>query len=151
MPPMITTVWWHVWFSSAIDKHYPDIWKFLQCLQNEQASVEVTHQQFLAGRHNCHVNKKFVSVQKRLRHLRSVTTVKMAHCCWVHYWCEMQSVWKALTVVVLMWSTLKCCDTHGWRFFSDNEICTFWRSIFMLSLYSVLSNFQFVCSKLNWI
>ena len=62
---------WHVRFNNAINKHHPNIWKFLACLLNEQASVEVVHQQLLAGRRARRHNSKYVSVQKRLRTLKA--------------------------------------------------------------------------------
>ena len=62
---------WHVRCNNAINKHHPNIWKFLACLLNEQASVEVVHQQLLAGRRARRHNSKYVSVQKRLRTLKA--------------------------------------------------------------------------------
>ena len=37
-------------FNSAISRHHPHIWTFLSCLLDEQASVEILHQQAIAGR-----------------------------------------------------------------------------------------------------
>ena len=61
---------WHVRFSNAIGKHHPNIWRFMACLQSEQASVEVAHQQIIAGRRSRRNNKKYVTIQKRLRTLQ---------------------------------------------------------------------------------
>ena len=41
---------WHVRFSNALGKHHPNIWKFLEYLPEEQASLEVMHQQIRGGR-----------------------------------------------------------------------------------------------------
>ena len=40
----------HVRFSNALGKHHPNIWKFLEYLLEEQASLEVMHQQIRGGR-----------------------------------------------------------------------------------------------------
>jgi len=58
---------WHMCFNSAIGRHHPHIWRFLSCLLYEQASVEILHQQAIAGRW---VNKKYVVIQKRLNTIR---------------------------------------------------------------------------------
>jgi hypothetical protein len=60
---------WHVRFMNAIGKSHPNIWKFMACLQNEQASVEPTHQQILAGRRTRRGNIRFINVQKHLKKL----------------------------------------------------------------------------------
>ena len=47
-------------FNSAISRHHPHIWTFLSCLLDEQASVEILHQQAIVGRRTRRVNKKYV-------------------------------------------------------------------------------------------
>jgi len=53
---------WHVRFSNALGKHHPSIWKFLECLLEEQASVEVMHQQIRGGRLVRRNNTEFASI-----------------------------------------------------------------------------------------
>ena len=57
-------------FNSAISRHHPHIWTFLSCLLDEQASVEILHQQAITGRRTRRVNKKYVVIQKRLNTIR---------------------------------------------------------------------------------
>jgi len=60
----------HMLFNSAIGRHHPHIWRFLSCLLDEQASVEILHQQAITGRRTRRVNKKYVVIQKRLNTIR---------------------------------------------------------------------------------
>jgi len=41
---------WHVRFNNAIRRHHPNIWQFLNCVREEQASAVLLHQQIAAGR-----------------------------------------------------------------------------------------------------
>jgi len=61
---------WHVRFNNAIRRHHPNIWQLMNCIREEQASVELLQQQIAAGRAARRCNKKYVSVQRRLQRLQ---------------------------------------------------------------------------------
>jgi hypothetical protein len=60
---------WHMRFANAIGRHHPNIYQLVKCLQQEQASVVVLHQQIIAGRQARRHDKVFVSLEKRLQQL----------------------------------------------------------------------------------
>ena len=41
---------WHLRFNNAVNTHHPNIWRFLQCLLEEQAATELMRQQMISGR-----------------------------------------------------------------------------------------------------
>jgi hypothetical protein len=61
---------WHVRFNNAVRRHHPNVWQFLGCLRDEQASVELLDQQIAAGHVARRHNKKYAIVQRRLQRLQ---------------------------------------------------------------------------------
>jgi hypothetical protein len=49
---------WHNRFNGVLRQHHPNIWLILRCIQEEQATVEVTRQQLAAGKNCNFTNKK---------------------------------------------------------------------------------------------
>jgi hypothetical protein len=57
-------------FNNAIGKHHPNIYKLVGAILEEQASVEMLHQQIIAGRIVRRSSTKYQSIQKRLHKLQ---------------------------------------------------------------------------------
>ena len=62
---------WHTRFNNAVVEHHPNIRLFLRRLQEEQATVDVILQQMAAGRLARRSNIKYVSVERRLKLLKT--------------------------------------------------------------------------------
>ena len=61
---------WHTRFNNAVGKHHPNIWLYLRCLQEEQATVDVILQQMAAGHLARRSIIKYASVERRLKLLK---------------------------------------------------------------------------------
>ena len=57
---------WHRGFLSSVGCCHPNIWKFLKCLQKEQALQHVHMTQYSAGFDKQQSRKKYLDVSKRI-------------------------------------------------------------------------------------
>lgn len=61
---------WHHRLNTMLSRHHPNIWQVIRCLQDEQASMEVTRAQISAGQLVRRPNKKYAALQKRIDRLQ---------------------------------------------------------------------------------
>lgn len=63
---------WHYRFNALVQKHHPNIFLLIECIQKEQAATEVTVHQILGGgQHVNRINAKYESINRRIDDARA--------------------------------------------------------------------------------
>jgi hypothetical protein len=60
---------WHNRFNNLVSQHHVNIWKFVQCLREEQCSTEVAVQQIASGRTVHRGNGRYKRINRRIHKL----------------------------------------------------------------------------------
>ena len=60
---------WHRRFETEVGAHHPNIWRFIKCLQKEQAYNEVQIEQYVAGVEPEPPRKRYLDAAKRIKRL----------------------------------------------------------------------------------